>query len=287
MGWLHDVPLRVKLFGSFGVMFAVMAAVGFAGIHAAGEIRGHLDETLEEQLPAAKQLARVEVSVAHAERDARGVLLTQDPRAVNRLRTQAVSSLAAVDETWGKFKALQAENPHASGAEARAISRFDSTFVVWKAALTQAFNEAEKNTPQGSAVAAELLLDKVAPLTADLAVVFETLSAEQAREAVEQADDAVESYGNALKLIGAILLAGLAFALSAGWIISNSVVNGLKPVMRVVTSLADNCATWLGDALRAMADGDLTREVKPRDGTDRPVRQGRGWAACGEDEQAA
>ncbi|MFN8526959.1 MAG: HAMP domain-containing methyl-accepting chemotaxis protein [Chloroflexota bacterium] len=84
-------------------------------------------------------------------------------------------------------------------------------------------------------------------------------------EARRDATEAVLEAGAArtVQLAAALIAVTTIFGLSAGWIISNSVVNGLKPVMRVVTSLADNCATWLGDALRAMADGDLTREVKP------------------------
>ena len=80
-------------------------------------------------------------------------------------------------------------------------------------------------------------------------------------------------------------LAGLAILLGFGiaFVLSRGVARGVAEVQRVVTSLADNCATWLADALDAMAHNDLTVDVQPvtppitrlRHRRDRPDGRGR------------
>ncbi|MCC6175208.1 MAG: hypothetical protein IT305_07900 [Chloroflexi bacterium] len=57
--------------------------------------------------------------------------------------------------------------------------------------------------------------------------------------------------------VAVILAAGVALA------ITRSVVNGVGAVQRTLASLADKCATWLADGLRAVADGDLSVKLTP------------------------
>jgi methyl-accepting chemotaxis protein len=62
--------------------------------------------------------------------------------------------------------------------------------------------------------------------------------------------------------LGLGLLAAL-LGLTIGFLLSRSITRGVKTVQATVTSLADNCATWLAEGLGHLRDNDLTYEVTP------------------------
>jgi methyl-accepting chemotaxis protein len=62
-----------------------------------------------------------------------------------------------------------------------------------------------------------------------------------------------------LVLLGLAIGIGLALAL----FLSRNITSGVKAVQATLTSMADNCATYLENGLAAFADNDLTVEVHP------------------------
>ncbi|MFN8526963.1 MAG: methyl-accepting chemotaxis protein [Chloroflexota bacterium] len=258
MRWLNDLRLRTKLFGAFVIVCALMGVVGYAGINAAYGVQQHLSAAIEGQLPSQSHLGRTEIMLTRAQRDVRSVILVSDAKASGELQNRVKASVAAAEDEWGKFKSLPRNE-----AEQKLVAQYDATYKTWKDVFNQSLADAALNTPEGNAAAVDSLFNKVVPLMLDLTKSLDALNAEQVRQGREAAEAAAASLSAAVRTVVVVMGMAVVFALGAGWIISQSIVKGLEPVMRVVTSLADNCATWLGDALRAMAEGDLTREVKP------------------------
>ena len=61
----------------------------------------------------------------------------------------------------------------------------------------------------------------------------------------------------------ALALTGIVLTLTAAWLTGRSIRRGVAEVIDRLEMLRDHCVTDLGEGLRAMADGDLTRGVTP------------------------
>jgi methyl-accepting chemotaxis protein len=69
--------------------------------------------------------------------------------------------------------------------------------------------------------------------------------------------------GKIMRVVLITALVGLVGTLALLFAVVRSAVSRIGGIQRTLTSLADNCATWLADGLRSMADGDLTVGITP------------------------
>jgi methyl-accepting chemotaxis protein len=58
-------------------------------------------------------------------------------------------------------------------------------------------------------------------------------------------------------------LAAATLGLFIGWLLSRSIMRGVKAVQVSVTSLSDHCGTWLAEGMERLRDNDLTYAITP------------------------
>jgi methyl-accepting chemotaxis protein len=58
-------------------------------------------------------------------------------------------------------------------------------------------------------------------------------------------------------------LLAVLLGLAIGFVLSRSITRGVKAVQATVTSLSDNCGTWLAEGMERLRDNDLTYEITP------------------------
>ena len=92
------------------------------------------------------------------------------------------------------------------------------------------------------------------------AVKFENLQVKQTADAAAAVAD---SANTARMILLAALLASLLIGLFVALFLARSITGGVKKVQDTLTSMADNCATYLANGLAAFARNDLTVEVHP------------------------
>jgi methyl-accepting chemotaxis protein len=75
--------------------------------------------------------------------------------------------------------------------------------------------------------------------------------------------EASAAYATARMQMLGLLAVAVALGIGLAFVLAQSVTLAVAQLQRTVNSLADNCATWLADALRAVADGDLSIKLTP------------------------
>jgi methyl-accepting chemotaxis protein len=77
------------------------------------------------------------------------------------------------------------------------------------------------------------------------------------------------AYHGTLLTLVAVLIISLAMAMSLGFLLARSITHSIRAVDALLGSMAERCASYVEDALGAMADNDLTVEVRS---VTRPIR---------------
>jgi methyl-accepting chemotaxis protein len=81
--------------------------------------------------------------------------------------------------------------------------------------------------------------------------------------ALRMSDEATGAYQTVRLQMLALLAVAVVLGLGLAFTLARNVTLAVATLQRTMNSLADNCATWLADALRAVADGDLTVKLTP------------------------
>ena len=146
-----------------------------------------------------------------------------------------------------------------SAEEQAALGDLKTNLATWAPAR----DEIRKASLAGDAAGAIVLqndMSTVAGNASNAAVKMETIQESDTRAS---ASDAAGLAGTGQTAVIGILLAALVLGFAFALILARNIVNGVKAVQTTLTSMADNCATYLANGLAAFANNDLTVEVHP------------------------
>ena len=92
-----------------------------------------------------------------------------------------------------------------------------------------------------------------------------TVQREDAQRAAAQkaVEETRGSYQSARLTMFALLVVATLAGFGVALYMARQIVSMVNAIQRTTTSLADNCATWLADALRSVAEGNLTVKLTP------------------------
>jgi methyl-accepting chemotaxis protein len=248
------LSIRAKLFGGVGAVLFLLGVVGFIGYSNTTRFASDSRSMYADNLVPMASLDKVRQGIYEL-----ALTLREYPDDNAQQRAQ----VRADDAKWTKQVDDNVKSYNASS-----LSQDEKDGLkTWEQAFPAYFKARQQD------------LDLVDQSKSDEALAFRTQSVRPAFDSVQSAVqkllDANATRGNQLNgsvassassseklLIGALVLA-LALGCGIAFFLARGITSQVKEVQRVVTSLADNCATWLAGALKAMAQNDLTVRVTP------------------------
>jgi len=167
------------------------------------------------------------------------------------------TSMAKVDQTIdAKIAAFLASKPEASSVET--MTQFQAALDTYR----QTMATARANTKAGKPSSADVITAAGKQRAAAMTLIGQLIDAEMAHSLVlidSTSAAASTALIEILVLLALSILAGLGLAVYVG----RSITGGVTKVQDTLTSMADNCATYLENGLAAFARNDLSVEVHP------------------------
>ncbi|MFI5845154.1 methyl-accepting chemotaxis protein [Catenuloplanes sp. NPDC051500] len=243
-----DVNVRTKILASSVVVIVITVLVGMLCVQRMSTLSGQLESMKNEQVEGMSYLATMRQGIGGM---FRGMLLFSLGNAISP-SAEAVKETKAgdqmVDDALAEYSKLNTGS-NASAERTAAIEDFTKGFTDYKALRN--VNFFQEAAPAGYTLPADTL---GAYGVAEKAMTdgLNTLQATESAEADDAAKAALSTYKTARNLLIAAVLIGAIVGLGVGLMVARAITTQVKTV---------------GDALRAMAAGDLTTaaEVRGRD----------------------
>ena len=289
MAWFHNRSTLQKLLGTFGVLCAVMVAVGLIGLHTAAGVKTNLDNMTGNLVPSAITIARLQDAIAGVQINARSATMTNDAPQTATYVQNARAGLVEADKQIAVFKSMPME-----AADARLMADVDQVYPQFKGFVSEAMVQAALNTDSGKAAAADLLLNKSALAATQLDKDLNSLLEAQASQANAAGHDASASYASAAQMLLAVVALAVLGALAIGVFVARSLAGPLEQMASAANAIAEGdlrqsvvlnrkdevgqavdafgravaYLRGMADVADAMAEGDLTRSVTPKSDRD-------------------
>jgi methyl-accepting chemotaxis protein len=140
------------------------------------------------------------------------------------------------------------------------MATIETKLAAWRTATVPLLDLADQGQ---AAVAYERAGTETTPLVTAAITAMDDLLLQKAELAAEQYAAVQSAVATGQMMIIALVIAMFVIGFALALFLARNIVGGVKAVQTTLTSMADNCATYLADGLAAMARNDLTVEVHP------------------------
>ncbi|WP_210493667.1 methyl-accepting chemotaxis protein [Patulibacter sp. SYSU D01012] len=249
---LDRYSLRAKLFALVGVLLTLLVAVGLLGVRAVGVVEEAGRSMYGDRVVPLRDLGRARALVGDIDSVVQRAIHDGDPGRRSGYAARADRSRAEVDGILRRYAATELV-----AAEQRDLRLMRTRWAAYQRSYAQVFRRAGD-----PAAASAAYFAGAAPLYARTDAVLGDLVAVNDRVARDASDHIADvgrtSKRNALLLILVAVLVGLGVAT----VVATAVRRSARAVVAGIGAVRDACVAPLTQALRAMADGDLTRTVR-------------------------
>ncbi len=245
---MRRLGIRAKLLISFGAVQVLLLVVGGVGLRNTAQFRSDFRSLYDDRLVPAMEVASAEQALYELRQSA---LLYKEADAAQRAHIRA-------DEARWRKQIDDNLTDFASGdlyeEEWAALDDWNQAYTAYLKARQATMDLYDKGKDQE-------WTDPSGPLFQNSADALDVLrNVEQAIGEDMDADVSRAANVSTLALVAGTV-AAFVLSLAVALFISRGISKGVQDVQRVLTSLADNCAAWLSDALEAMSRNDLTVEI--------------------------
>ena len=245
--------VRMKLLGGFLAVAAVAALVGIFAIVQMGSINDQSGYAGINSLPSVSLIDQINVNQQKYRNDQLQHVLASDQASMTSYEKDMTALNATISAELGAYTSMISDDSDRT--------LWQSNKDVWANYLSQSqsFLALSQSNKTDEAVAvldgqAKTTFDQSTKSGQDWVLYNEKLAANGIASAASVYDLA------RMVMIALIIVVVLA-AVLLGLFLSRSIVAGVKKVQVTLTSMADNCATYLENGLAAFANNDLTVEV--------------------------
>jgi methyl-accepting chemotaxis protein len=250
-----NLSVRMKLLGTAATLLLFMAAVGGLAIVNLGSVNSITQDMYANRVVCINQLGLVAQNITDNQRWA-AVGYAEMGNAAEQ--TNADQQIAANDkiisDNMTAYKSTVLDS-----TETGLMTQWDQYWPAYQTARDAA-RTAAKGTDTAAALsalqAAQAAFNKLEPVVGQDA-------AHNAQLASDMAGQTQSTDTTAITLILGFVLVAAVVGIALALFLARNIVNGVKSVQATLTSMADNCATYLENGLAAFARNDLTVEVHP------------------------
>ncbi|HEX5620028.1 MAG TPA: methyl-accepting chemotaxis protein, partial [Solirubrobacteraceae bacterium] len=252
--WFKNLPIAVRLAGGFGLVVALLVAVGLIGISGVGKVGDRADTLANDSLPSAEHVLQLQMVAAEYRRQQYQYILDDEPEERGEFREHLDELRAEAADSLGSYEDL------VSNAEDRTLLEDFSS--AWNGYVEDT-KELTSLADAGEAEEATEVLEGTEKSFAALAATNErwaALNDKFAAAALGEVQTTESSGGRtivALLIVAVLLSAGIAFA------ISRQIQRTVGVILDRLGLLRDNDTKDLREALEALGRGDLTVSVTP------------------------
>jgi methyl-accepting chemotaxis protein len=248
--------IRAQLLSGFGCIVLVTVVLGAYAIYGVTHMHDDFQTMHGDVFGGTYLLSTYNTTSWQVRSNVQEYLLQDDPTQRAALRGQ----IAALDKKLTDL-AQQLDQADTDRQDVQALAKLTRTWTAYATWRDTAVLTAVDNGNRASAM--EAYRNDATGLSQALTdALNEYLSTK--RDVADELSMATQQQFALIRLIGGSLaLATMGLSLALGLWLSRRIANGVREVQRVLTSLTDNCATSLADALEAMANNDLTIEARP------------------------
>jgi methyl-accepting chemotaxis protein len=245
--------IRMRLLGGFLAIVVVMAGLAAVSLAELSSINSQANTIATQRLPSVETVVNLQSQIGTFRR--RQLIYLLSPVAQ---RAAAASDLASTTATINGL--LKTYESLVWSDQDRAD--FNGVSKIWTDYQAQTTNLVPLGDAGKVADGFTLLTSGAADDTfGSLGSATTAWSKLNTDAAYVSANGASSTYREATVLILVLLGAAVLLALCLAFVLGRSIVSGVKSVQNTLTSLADNCATYLENGLAAFARNDLTVEV--------------------------
>jgi methyl-accepting chemotaxis protein len=249
MTTFSNLPISVKLLGSFGIVALLLIAVGLLGIRAVGHVGDGAESIGAGTVPRVRAISEVDAA-------------TMDYRGI-QYRAIAGGSHTDLDELRD---ALNARNEEIAGdfeafegliADAADKRIYDQVEGQWDAYVEKTDRVLDL-VARGESEAALDRLAATESLYAEMQAGIDDWASDGAKDAAAVLQDVRETRSTSRTEIIVLLLVALALAVVAALAVATQIKRGVRQILGRLESLRDSGTRELRDGLAAVAEGDLT-----------------------------
>ncbi|MBV9135379.1 MAG: MCP four helix bundle domain-containing protein, partial [Chloroflexi bacterium] len=248
--------IRAKLLGGFGAVLFLLAVVAGFGVFKLNDANVALDQATHTEMAAVMTTLDAQVALTAMQKDVRQLFLAQGD-AANK------AAKAAYDADEQQFNAdLKKLDQLLYTPQGRTmLAALTKAYTDWAPTRSKMveLGMADQTDAGVQLLESDANVKAVADVNKAITdlVKFKSDRADLVVSTSQAAGDQARMLMFGLTALALLLGFGIAFFLARG------IANTAREVQLTVTSLADKCATWLAEALNALAQGDLTVEVTP------------------------
>ena len=247
------LSVRTKLLASFMVVAAIAACVGLFGVIEMGSIRDSSGYAGVNTLPSVTLIDTINSDQQVYRQDQLQHVIASDQATMTTYETTLASLGAQIDKQFSDYE------PLISDGSDRAM--WQANKDVWAKYLSQSAGFLALSRSSKTAEAAAVLNGQAMATFDQSTKVGNDWVAYNQKLATDAIATAGSVYDQARTIMIALLVGVVLAAILVAFFLARSIVAGVKAVQATLTSMADNCATYLEAGLAGFARNDLTIEV--------------------------
>ena len=248
--------ILVKLLGSSAILTLLTAVVGILAITKLSAVNDRAAVMYEDGTTPIAALSETRSALSDIDSQALRAILREDEGgnyagriAADRARAEA--ELAKV--------AARITDPE----EIDDLRQIRSRWASYVSAIDRAFTQLERGTESGYASAESVYFAQLAPLYAQIDRLLGELNGDRTQFAQELRGEVASTYESGRNTTLVVMLLAVVLGLALSLWMARGVRAGIATVLDRLETLRTHCVAELRGAIKAMADGDLTRTVTP------------------------
>jgi methyl-accepting chemotaxis protein len=251
---LADTSVGKKLYGSFAIVLALVAVVGFVGVTKLSQVNQIGGEMYADELVPLDEARSLEVNVTDQQRLVlRRLGAGTDPKA----KAYVDEGIAADKKKFAASTAVLKDAALTPAARA-SYDKFRAAYGKFDGYRTEVLRLLDAGQVDA---ARALTTTKMREQFEIAAASIEEVVVDRKSSAHKLEDEIASTYESSRNLIIGLIVVAIALGAGIAFLITRAIKTGVAQVLDRMQSLQEHDTTAVASALDAMADGDLTRQI--------------------------
>ena len=248
--------VRAKLFGSSGLLVALLVLVGVVGLSQMRSIEQVVTDMFTKDFTASDYASDLELQVTEQQRlGLLGIVTPPNTEAQADIDAGLKESDKAVREAVAGYRKVAND-----AEETKTLNAFVAAYDPYWKAVEQSRGAVRR---QGLAVLENGSLDNVAELAAGVLEAADPPGDLIESNAAARDRAAEDDFASAQRFMIGLIVVGAVFGFAIAFLVSRGIIRGVRDGLDRLHNLREACSTNLREGIEALAGGDLTREVVP------------------------